>query len=188
MPLNFHLFPSITAGLAMIQPEMIKRCATLLLASLLMIGLAGCSSEAETETGPSIADVVLPDLDGKPQSFQQYAGKTLVVNLWATWCAPCVKEMPALQRLSEALDPARFVVVGVNVDQQAEPVKGFLVEHGISFPQLSDAKMAFASDTLGVNVYPYTLIVDPQGMVQQRILGPREWDDPDYYQDLLALD
>lgn len=172
----------------MIHQGKIKRCCQLFAASLLLLGLIGCSSEAETEKGPSIADVVLPDLEGKPQSFQHYAGKTLVVNLWATWCAPCVKEMPALQRLSEALDPARFVVVGVNVDQQAELVQSFIVEHQINFPQLSDSKMTFASDLLGVNVYPYTLVVDPQGMVQQRILGPREWDDPDYYKELLALD
>jgi thiol-disulfide isomerase/thioredoxin len=127
----------------------------------------------------------LPDLaftgpDGKPITLASLRGKTVLLNLWATWCAPCRKEMPALDKLQAELGGADFEVVTVSIDQRnLERPKAFLQEIGVT-------KLAYYSDptakifqqlravdrALGM---PTTLIIDPQGCELGYLAGPAEW-------------
>jgi thiol-disulfide isomerase/thioredoxin len=127
----------------------------------------------------------LPDLfftgpDGKPMTLASLRGKTVLLNLWATWCAPCRKEMPALDKLQAELGGADFEVVAVSIDQRnLERPKAFLQEIGVT-------KLAYYSDptakifqqlravdrALGM---PTTLIIDPQGCELGYLAGPAEW-------------
>lgn len=154
---------------------------------LLVTGVSGCDQQADSPLqGVSVAELGLPQLDGQSVDLKVFKGKVLVVNFWATWCAPCREEMPALQSLSEQLDADRYRVVGVTVDQDLNLVREFLLKYQIDFLQLSDASMALASGVLAVSAFPQTLIVDAEGVIDRVIVGSRAWDDPDYYQPLLS--
>jgi thiol-disulfide isomerase/thioredoxin len=160
-----------------------------LVVSLLGLGLVGCDNNRQSGLeGVSVAQVSLPQLDGRVINLAQFKGKVLVVNFWATWCAPCREEMPALQALSEALDPERYRIIGVTVDQDLNLVREFVLKYQLDFIQLSDASMAVAGDLLAISAFPFTLIVDPQGVIDRVVIGNKAWDDPAYYQPLLALD
>ena len=98
-------------------------------------------------------------------------GRTLVINFWATWCAPCREEMPMLQQLSDRLDPNRFAVIGVSVDDDANLVREFLLRHDIRFHSFQDRGMRLARETLGIVAYPQTFIVTPRGLISDRIDG-----------------
>lgn len=151
-----------------------------------MLALLGCDAEPPAPgLGLSLAQVSLPALDGASVSLAQFRDKVLVLNFWATWCGPCREEMPALQALSEQLDPERFRVIGVNVDQDLNLVREFVLKYGINFLQLTDVSMAVSSGLIGVEFYPQTLIVDQQGVVKVSITGGRAWDDAVFYQPLL---
>ncbi len=161
----------------------------LLLGLLLVVGLVGCEQRSGSVLeGVSIAQLSLPQLDGELVDLAAFKGKVLVVNFWATWCAPCREEMPALQSLSEQLDPDLYRVLGVTVDQDLNLVREFILKYQLDFIQLSDASMAVASDLLAISAYPQTLIVDRNGVVDRVVFGSQAWDDPAFYRPLLSGD
>jgi len=148
--------------------------------------LLGCEAEPPSPAvGVQLTEIALPQLDGDSLRLGEFQGKVLVLNFWATWCAPCREEMPALQALSARLDQDRYRVIGVSVDQDLNLVREFVLKYEIDFLQLTDSSMAVASDVLGVSAFPQTLIVDPQGRVQNSIIGSQAWNDPAYFQPLL---
>lgn len=119
------------------------------------------------------------DADGKPQSLEQYAGHGLVLNLWATWCVPCVAEMPALDALARTLAPSGVRVLTVSLDRGgAAAVKPFYAAHGItSLPVLLDPHSALLG-ALGLDGIPTTLLVDKTGLEVARLQGPVDWASP----------
>ena len=147
---------------------------------LILQGLSGCSDQApDTATGGQAFP--LQSIESLPllgAAAPQLEDKTLLINFWATWCAPCREEMPSLQRLSERLDPDRFAVIGVSVDEDANLVREFLLQYQIEFPNYLDADKKLASDRLGLLSYPQTFIVSPDGVITQRIdqAIPEDWD------------
>ena len=151
--------------------------AAWLLAAL--FGLISCSAEPEP-TGPRPGEpfpkLDLPALDGPPLQLGDFRGRVLVLNVWATWCAPCREEMPSLQRLSERFPPERLAVVGMTVDEDTNLAREFLIKYGIRFPVVSDPAGAVAEGLLGVVGYPDTFIVTPDGTLAERVTGGREWD------------
>ncbi|MEH6627211.1 MAG: TlpA disulfide reductase family protein [Motiliproteus sp.] len=163
-----------------------------LLISLLWL-LAGCSDsggdvskgEGWVEHGPDLSQLQLTDLQGNHVVLSDYAGKSLVINFWATWCAPCRHEMPALQSLSDQLDPERYAVLGITVDEDQNLAEEFLREQGISFKQFIDPQMVLALSELKVRAFPETFIVSSDGQLLRRIVGAREWDKQSYYQSIL---
>jgi thiol-disulfide isomerase/thioredoxin len=118
--------------------------------------------------------------DGKPMTLADRTGKTVLVNLWATWCAPCRAEMPALDALQKEMGSDRFEVVAINVDTgDAEKPKKFLAQTGVAtLAQYRDATMGVFEDlkkrglALGL---PVTLLVDDQGCLLANMNGPAEW-------------
>lgn len=98
-------------------------------------------------------------------------GKVLVINFWATWCAPCRKEMPVLQDLNNRLDKMRYAVIGVSVDSDINLVKEFLIQYKILYPNFLDKSSYIASSLLGIEAFPETIIVSPDGTILQRISG-----------------
>ena len=142
--------------------------------------LLGCSSSDQVltdnlTTGEPLPDIQLTAFDGSSNALSAYRGKLVVLNLWATWCEPCRREMPALQALSDALDPQRFSVVGLSVDDDPHVVREFLLERGVSFARYIDRGGVQASSELGIQLYPYTLLIAPDGRFIQRVPGAREW-------------
>lgn len=121
----------------------------------------------------------LARLDGGTDLFRAYAGKTVVLNVWATWCPPCRAELPSLQAMQERLDGDRFAVVGLSIDKDADFVREFLRETGVDYPNYIDGDRAIAGRVLQVESYPQTLIVHADGSIVERIIGARQWEMPE---------
>ncbi|RWO60890.1 TlpA disulfide reductase family protein [Mesorhizobium sp.] len=122
--------------------------------------------------------------DGKPMTLADHAGKTVLLNLWATWCAPCRAEMPALDALQNEMGSDAFEVVAVNVDagDDAKPKK-FLEETGVkALGYYRDSTMALFNDlkTRGLALgLPVTMLIDAEGCLIAHMNGPAEWSSPD---------
>lgn len=129
----------------------------------------------ETETG-QLPDLALLRLDGGLARLKDlHPGKVVVLNVWATWCPPCRAELPSLQRLSDGLDPDRFVVIGLSVDEDTDFVREFLHDIDITFPNYVAADGHAVTARLKIDSFPQTLLADPRGRVEARIAEPRDW-------------
>jgi thiol-disulfide isomerase/thioredoxin len=104
-------------------------------------------------------------------------GKMLVLNVWASWCPPCRREMPGLDRLSRTLDRRRFAVVGLSTDDDGRLAAEFLQQQSVSFANFLDQGGAMAH-RLGLQVYPETFVIAPDGTLLARMTGLQDWDDP----------
>ncbi|CAN7621830.1 TlpA family protein disulfide reductase [Agrobacterium genomosp. 3] len=117
---------------------------------------------------------------GRPETLEMFRGKVVLFNVWATWCLPCRKEMPTLDRLQATLGGADFEVVALSIDRSGpEAVKTFYAETGIQHLAIhvdATSKAGFALASFGL---PTTLLVDRQGQELGRLVGPVEWDAPD---------
>ena len=136
--------------------------------------LSACDKNATDEY---LAEYTLTGLDGAQTSIQAFRGKLLVLNVWATWCPPCRREMPSLERLSKNADNKRIVVAGIATDQSVNAVREFVAKYGITFRIFTDTPGNVAN-TLDVRVYPETLLIAPDGKIAHRISGERDWDSP----------
>lgn len=120
------------------------------------------------------------DTDGKEISFKDFKGKVILLNLWATWCAPCRKEMPELDKLQADLGSDKFEVVAISVDRGSpDKSRAFLKEINANALKLyhdPTAQLGFSLKTIGM---PSTLLVDAQGRELGRLVGPAEWHSAD---------
>jgi thiol-disulfide isomerase/thioredoxin len=124
------------------------------------------------------ANVVTPkieatDLQGKAWNVTELAGKVVVLNFWATWCAPCKDELPTLQTLHDISD-AQTVVLTINVREPAARAARYVQSTGMTFPVISDSKGELAK-RWGVTVYPTTVLIAPNGQARWRIVGDVDW-------------
>jgi thiol-disulfide isomerase/thioredoxin len=134
----------------------------------------------------ALPEAVLLDATDVERSLSEYKGKWLVLNFWATWCAPCREEMPSLQRLGAAMPEIAVVPVATGRNMP-EMIKKFYTEAGITaLPTLRDPKSALAHQ-MGVLGLPVTVIVNPEGLEVARLIGGAEWDSPDALAVLRAL-
>lgn len=145
--------------------------------ALAMLVLLGACSKPAPVVEESIPELALTGLDGARTSLQSFRGKLLVLNVWATWCPPCRKEMPSLERLSKSVDSERIVVAGLSADSDTNAVLEFLGQSGITFRNFIDTPENIAN-ALGVRTYPETLLIGPDGKIAHRISGERDWSSP----------
>jgi len=115
-----------------------------------------------------------------------HRGQVVLINFWATWCKPCEDEMPAMQRLYAELQPLGFELLAVSVDKEAPEVAAFRDKMSLTFPILldSDESVSRLYQTAG---YPESLLIDRDGVVVERYVGPREWDDAAYVERIRKL-
>lgn len=139
--------------------------------------VVAASTQATPVQGAVFPASVLDYLAGGSDANGPFHGKLLVLNIWATWCPPCRREMPGLERLSKTLDPKRFAVVGLSVDADSLLAAEFLVQHGITFTNVFDPGAKIAQ-ILGLKVYPQTFVIGPDRRVLQHLTGQYEWDSP----------
>jgi len=148
---------------------------------LVLQGLAGCSDNSAKL--PSVGQYFplssLKQLKNVRGDEVDFNNKTLLINFWATWCTPCRREMPDLQQLNDVLDQDRYAVIGVSVDDDINLVREFLLQHQIRFPIFQDDNFRLASELLGIEAYPDTFIVSPQGIITKRINRIISWDEND---------
>ena len=114
---------------------------------------------------------------GREQRLADFRGRVVVLNFWATWCPPCVAEMPSLERLHKQLGPRGLVVLGISVDADTAAYDKFLRDLNITFINYRDPDRRISS-LYGTFMYPETYIIDSQGRLIRKVIGTMEWDDP----------
>jgi thiol-disulfide isomerase/thioredoxin len=135
----------------------------------------------EVRTNPQPApDLAFEGPDGQPTTLAAFRGKTVLVNLWATWCAPCLKEMPALDALEGAFGGPDFAVVAINIDtRNLDKPKSWLAENKVTrLPYYADAQAKVFQDLRAarkIEGMPVSLLLDPQGCELGMIQGPSDW-------------
>ncbi len=130
---------------------------------------------------PSMAGSAAPgfafELYGKPAKLGDLRGKVVVLNFWATWCPPCVEEMPSLIRLHQRIASQGGLVLGVSVDEDAAAYDKFLRNHQVSFPTYRDPWKKISS-RYGTYMFPETYLIGRDGRIARKIIGPQNWDSP----------
>jgi thiol-disulfide isomerase/thioredoxin len=158
------------------MPRIFEKLSTLFFIFIIAI-LFGCTKTAEEKNPKPDFNFDLPDLNGKILSLQDFEGKLLVINFWATWCPPCEEEIPKLNQLHQQYKKDNLVVIGIALDKDSlDLVEPFVREKGIEYPILrgNEEVLRNLEDFSGV---PTTLIVDQKGNIKKKYDGSFDEDD-----------
>ena len=146
------------------------------------------ANQVPIRVGLPAPDFTLPGLDGKKVSLSDYRGKVVFVNIWATWCPPCVEEMPSMQNLYQKLKSENFEIMAVSIDSQgAKVVAPFMKKYKLTFPALIDS-MGTSKRIYKTTGVPESYIIDKDGIIVEKTIGPRDWATPDaisFFQSLI---
>jgi peroxiredoxin len=133
---------------------------------------------APVEPGRPLPSYEVYSLLGDTIDIRDYKGSVVVLNVWATWCGPCIREMPALERLHQKLGPKGLEIIAVSVDTTPDAdalVTSFRDRFVLTFPLLRDPH-GNLEPRLGVQVLPTTFIIDRRGRIIEKLMGARGWD------------
>ena len=122
----------------------------------------------------STPPLALQDLDGKPHRLEDYRGKVVLVNFWATWCGPCREEMPSMNKLRASLAGQPFAVLAVNFAESEPRIRRFMDQVPMAFPVLLDRDSATAK-AWGARVLPMSFLVGPDGRIRYSVVGEIDW-------------
>jgi thiol-disulfide isomerase/thioredoxin len=132
-----------------------------------------------TADAREIPEVTFVDADGNEKSLADFRGQGLVLNFWATWCAPCVKEMPALDRLAAAVHDRGLRVLALSADREGAPVvRAFYEVNRVGHLPVAVDRLSRAARAIGVDGLPTTVLYDAEGREIGRVVGVAEWDSP----------
>ncbi|MFQ5704152.1 MAG: peroxiredoxin family protein [Gemmatimonadales bacterium] len=150
-----------------------------LLSAAIVAGMALSPDIRPVGPGSVAPDFEATDIvTGDTVKLSDYRGEVVLLNIWATWCGPCEVEMPAIQRLHEALAPRGLRILAVSVDESSsDDVRKWVDERGLTFDVLHNrsGQMERLYQTTG---YPETFIIDRDGVILKKEIGAREWDSP----------
>jgi len=152
---------------------------------LVLIFIAGCTRGSRPGlVGSPAPDFTVQDADRKV-SLHDFRGKTVVLNFWATWCPPCVDEMPSLVKMQSDLKD-RVLVLAVSVDEDERTYHSFLKKYNVNLLTVRDPQQK-SNELYGTIKFPETYIIDRNGVVQRKFIGPVDWTRPDVVEYLNKL-
>lgn len=161
-----------------------KRFVSLLLLSMSL--LTGCySGTRPPRIGNPAKEFSVQDSDRKV-SLDQFRGQIVVLNFWATWCPPCLEELPSLMTMQDRMRGRGVVVVGVSIDVDQDAYHRFLKQQGINFLTVRDPQQKVAG-LYGTTGWPETYIIDRQGVLRRKFVGAVDWNEPEVVQFLSRL-
>jgi peroxiredoxin len=153
-----------------------------LVVAFILLTAMGAYSPADSDKSPPVIekapDFSLKDLRGGAVSLTSMRGKVVLLNFWATWCPPCVSEMPSLNKLYQELRPRGFEVVAVSLDKSADGVREYISKKGFKFLILIDESNT-VSKRYKVFSTPTTFLIDRKGNIVERFYGEYDWQDRD---------
>ena len=132
------------------------------------------------------SEIGLTDIDGRKHLLSDYKGRTLIVTFWGTWCQPCRKEMPALQRAYEQLKKENISTIAIAMGDSSSDIIQYRNKNPVDFALLLD-KDNVLSNRWSVPALPTTYIINPDGEVILRVIGEYEWDNPSFLEEIKAL-
>ena len=148
----------------------------LIVAALLFATLAQ-AGELKPYDGEALPDFTLDDMGGTTHTLSNYHGKVVMVNFWATYCGPCIKEMPSMAHLKERLAGKPFEILAIDMAEEKGDVEAFMLRHKIkvNFPILLDMEGNVIEQWM-VSAVPTTFIIGPKGKIHYALYGAIEWD------------
>ncbi len=156
-----------------------------LLSTLLLLGafslLSACGQDSvvtRLEIGNPAPDFTISDTKGKTWTLSQLRGQVVFVNIWATWCPPCVQEMPAMQDLFSTMPPDTFKMLAILYNDAPAMAENLAAKLNLTFPILIDPQN-MAARAYGVTGVPETFIIDKQGILREKFIGPVDWASPE---------
>ncbi len=155
--------------------------------AVLIIMLAGAPSllgatQSEVPIGGILRQTPMQGLTGSSALFSQYRGKPLIINVWASYCGPCLAEMGSLERLWQRYGD-RINIIGISIDDYRDRAEIFLARAGTTFPHYIDNKLIL-ENMLGSESIPLTVLVDEQGRILEKVSGAQEWDSPELIEEI----
>lgn len=145
----------------------------MLVAALLLTSTAAIAKPKKLDLRKT--ELYATTLEGKPTQLAPYAGKKgTLVNLWATWCGPCVHEMPELSKLYDKYKAQGWGIVGIDVDESPAEVREFLVKRSVTYPILLSTKNKTIAALGNLEALPTTIVLDPTGDVKTVLVGGLE--------------
>ena len=140
----------------------------------------------KVEVGDRAPEFDITADDGQGVRLADFRGKFVLLNFWATWCPPCVDEMPSLNLVHERLSDRGLVVLGISVDEQKDEYEAFLEGANIRFPTVRDPERK-VSTLFGTVKYPETYLIDREGIVIRKYIGPEDWSQAEIFNYLSSL-
>ncbi|MFZ0814626.1 MAG: TlpA disulfide reductase family protein [Candidatus Sulfotelmatobacter sp.] len=145
---------------------------------LILLALSGCySGTRPPRIGVAAPDFTVHDSD-RTVTLSQLKGQVVVLNFWATWCPPCIEEMPSLVEMQQRMKAKGVTVLAVSVDADAGSYHQFLKEHGVNLLTVRDADMK-TNNLYGTFKFPETYIIDRNGVVRRKFIGAVDWMEPE---------
>lgn len=126
--------------------------------------------------GDRAPDFSVPAVPSGSLDLKPYRGQVVVLNLWATWCPPCVEETPSLEQFAEKMRDHGVVVVGISVDENRAALEDFIRKYHLSYPIGRDPDRSLSA-RYGTFLFPETYILDRRGMLAEKVIGAIDWDD-----------
>jgi len=154
-----------------------RSLALVALAAATLVATSAYSAQPSDWRGGPTPPLALKDLEGREVRLEAYRGRTVIVNFWATWCAPCVEEMPSLVRLRDKYASQGLEVIGVNFQENAARIQPFLQRYGIDMPVVRDHDGS-ARTAWGVGVFPSSFVIGPDQKVAFVVIGEADWSGP----------
>jgi peroxiredoxin len=160
--------------------DALKLAAVVVVAAAVAWGFVNLESRKgyALQKGSVAPAIRLPALSGESVDLLALRGRVVLVNFWATWCPPCVEEMPSLEKLHRTLGPEGLAVVGVSVDEDEAALRAFVQKVGVTFPTLRDPGGRGPAAAYKTTGYPETYVLDPQGVLIESYIGPSDWASP----------
>jgi len=157
-----------------------RRLLQLVALGIAAVFLPACRNDkpAGLTQGDLFPDIVLPALDGHVTPSVAYRDVPRVINFWATWCEPCRREMPSLEKLSTLFFPKDLLVIGISVDSDHNLAREFSLRYKLTIPMLSDSDQALSNGILRIPAFPVTYLLKRDRTIARIIVGARDWADP----------